>query len=987
MGLLDKLKPTPRWKHADPVVRLEAIRTLEDPAELALVASSDPDARVRRAAVAKVAEPSVLAAVASGDADLEIRDRAADRLLALALATDAAEAHALAAVRGLADPRRLSAVAKSEAPEAVRADALARITDARTLGAVARHARHASTAAAALDRLTDPEELTDVAVNGEHREVALCAFERALPPAPDPAFLRSIETRAHQKAVAKRARGIIQDMEAAEAARRAAEEERRREQVSLLEQVERLAGLAIDIGLMEAELKRLADAWAALDTGDEAAGARFAQGMADVRATIARRVREAEEAAERARARAEAIATRDALCQRVETLDGDDMLAQLKPIEEEWRSLMPLIGAGPEADRLAERFAQAVAACRKRHELGAQLAEARDRLDALVAEAEGVLAAGDELAAETRWQTLGREARGYASLLREHSANVELQTLPRDAARGTPSSVEGLLSRLEAVGRAIEAREAARRDAALKAKHDLVARLERLAERARRVADAESVTLREGERLMRDIAAGLEEAARTEATREIEEVTARLRAEQVRVAPRVRELREMDEWRRFANAQRQEQLIAMAEAIARSLKSDIESGKGSDLAATARALRELHAKWQEAADAPRQSAQRLWDRFRTATDFIRSRCEGYFVSLRREREDNLQRKIAVTEEAERLAVSSDWARTATRFRELQTAWREIGPVARDQGRDLAQRFRTACNTFFARRREDLVERKKAWADNLARKDALCARAEALAESTDWDAAASEIKRLQAEWKTIGALRRSKSDAVWNRFRAAADRFFERYHHRHEINLANKLAERERMVVELEGLAGAESEPTSLFERVKELCGAWNRSVPIPGPGIKPLADRWKAALAGAIERWPNAFAGSDLDPAIVHRKLEKLVAKVEAYLTDVRETQPGMSQAEILASRLRSALATNAMGGRASEESKWRAAADAVKDAQAAWQRLSVLNGSAAVHALEARFREACRRVVDHARRHAAAPRRPSSSKPTAAAV
>ena len=118
----------------------------------------------------------------------------------------------------------------------------------------------------------------------------------------------------------------------------------------------------------------------------------------------------------------------------------------------------------------------------------------------------------------------------------------------------------------------------------------------------------------------------------------------------------------------------------------------------------------------------------------------------------------------------------------------------------------AQRFRAACNTFFARRREDLTIAKKTWTDNLATKEALCERAEALAESTDWEAASTEMKRLQAEWKTIGPVRRNKSEVVWNRFRAAADRFFERYHNRHQIALAAKLAEREALVVELEALA-------------------------------------------------------------------------------------------------------------------------------------------------------------------------------------
>jgi len=101
-------------------------------------------------------------------------------------------------------------------------------------------------------------------------------------------------------------------------------------------------------------------------------------------------------------------------------------------------------------------------------------------------------------------------------------------------------------------------------------------------------------------------------------------------------------------------------------------------------------------------------------------------------------------------------------------------------------------------------------------------------------------------------------------------------------------------------------------------------------------------------------------------------------------LNGVPDAPAGKSQAEVLAARLRSALASNAMGGRQSEEAKWRAAADTVKDAQTAWQRLLPLAGADA-RSLDARFREACRRVNDQARRHASSARRPS--KPAVAAV
>jgi len=964
MGILDKIRPQPRWKHPDPEVRLEGVRELDDVVEIAVIAETDPEARVRLAAIARLDDPVVLGRVLAGDPDDDARERAADRLHALATNGSTAEV-ALAAVQGLSDPRRLSAIARGDYADEVRTEALSRTTDERALGAIARNARHASTARAALDRLNDSAEVLSVALESDHADVALAAVERVVAESADLEQLRTIQTRSRQKDAVRRARDIAEEIEKAEAARRAAEEARRRREAALCDEVAGLAD-ASDPARARAELERLTGAWDALDVADAAARSRFEAGTEAAQRTIARLEREAEEAAELARSQAEAMATRVALCERVETLDGDDVLEQLQPIDEEWRSLTPLVGDGPEADRVAERFALAVAACRKRHEMGAALADARERLAALVAEAETLLSLEDAAAASARWQVLSREARGLTATL-------------SDASRPEPELEE----RLTAVGQGFTTREAEARQALANAQQQAVSILQRLADRARRVADAETVTLREGERLMRDIVAGLDQAGRVESNREIDDAVRTLRTLQEQVAPRVHELREMDDWRRFANGQQQEKLIAMAEAIVASLRSDEEAGKEPDLAATAKALRELHAKWHEVAEGPRHSAQRLWDRFRTSTDEIRGRCGPYFAQLRENRTQNLEQKLALVEEAESLAQSSDWGKTAARFQELQDAWKTTGPVNREQGRELAHRFRTACNAFFARRREDLADRKKVWSENLARKEALCDRAEALAESSEWDAASAELKRLQAEWKTIGPVRRNKSEAVWKRFRAAADRFFERYHHRHELALASKLAERDAIVEQLEALAGTDGEaaPDDLTARLHELRAQWNRSMPLPPAEMKPLDERWQAAFARIGERWASALAGTEFDPDTIGGKLEKLVARIEEYLDTPSSTAGALSPTELLAERLRTALASNAMGGRANEAAKWRAAAEAVRDAQTSWQRLAPL-AAARAQELETRFRKACRRVSDEARRHAGPTGRRPSARP-----
>ena len=118
-------------------------------------------------------------------------------------------------------------------------------------------------------------------------------------------------------------------------------------------------------------------------------------------------------------------------------------------------------------------------------------------------------------------------------------------------------------------------------------------------------------------------------------------------------------------------------------------------------------------------------------------------------------------------------------RTADAIKALQAEWKSIGPVTRGHERAIWERFRAACDAFFTRRQDDLKQRKQDWTENLRRKEALVTEAEALAQSSEWEKAAARIKALQVEWKAIGPVKRSKSEAIWQRFRGAIDHFFAR----------------------------------------------------------------------------------------------------------------------------------------------------------------------------------------------------------------
>jgi len=383
-------------------------------------------------------------------------------------------------------------------------------------------------------------------------------------------------------------------------------------------------------------------------------------------------------------------------------------------------------------------------------------------------------------------------------------------------------------------------------------------------------------------------------------------------------------------------------------------------------------LHEIQERWKQAAEAPRAQAQALWHRYRQAADPIQAKAREFFAQRAEERGANLRLKLTLIERAEALADSTDWIKTADELKKLQAEWQQIGPIPRQDTKTTWKRFRDACDKFFTRRNADLSERKETWAANLARKDALCVRAEELAASREWERAAAEIRRLQAEWKTVGPVRRSKSEAIWNRFRAACDAFFERYKRRDAIELESKQADREALVTELEGLTtsagdGASTEsPADLLERVRSLRSRWNQTTPVVRQGADPLSARFVDALERLMAGQPEAFKGTELDVEASRQKMEKLCVRVEGFLADAG-TQPSAGS-QALADMLREALAANTIGGRAGEESKWRAMADDVRQAQSSWSRLGPVPGESGRQLTE-RFHRACNKFFDQYRR------------------
>jgi hypothetical protein len=359
---------------------------------------------------------------------------------------------------------------------------------------------------------------------------------------------------------------------------------------------------------------------------------------------------------------------------------------------------------------------------------------------------------------------------------------------------------------------------------------------------------------------------------------------------------RVSELREARDWQAFANVPKAEALIATA-------KDMLAEEPTPDLG---NRLRQLQALWKEVGPMPQRRSKELWEQFKALCDQIYDKVKG-FRSVENEKfADVAKQKEALITEAEALADSTDWQTTANKLKELQAKWKQSGHLPRKQGDELWKRFRAACDKFFERRKPELDARHAEEEKNLAAKQALIARAQAVAASAPgeggWGKAITEIKNLQQQWKEIGYVPRKDADAVYKGFRAACDSLFakrdeardaEANEHRTAIdNLKGEIAD------VLVGGDDVVQRALEIRKKAREL-------------DSKELARSVEQMLRHVVTANAEAVKGTELDPAAARNRREKLITKAEELLP---KSAPQASNDADIATQLKNAMRSNAFG-------------------------------------------------------------------------
>ena len=276
-------------------------------------------------------------------------------------------------------------------------------------------------------------------------------------------------------------------------------------------------------------------------------------------------------------------------------------------------------------------------------------------------------------------------------------------------------------------------------------------------------------------------------------------------------------------------------------------------------------LQKLHEQWKEFGPVAKEFRDDIWNRFKAATAVINKRYQAHFETQKEEQVANLAAKQALCEQVEAIAEkeissSSEWNELSRKIEEIQAEWRKIGFATRKENQKIYDRFRAACDRFYARKREYYNEFKDSMNSNLEKKMAIIEEAEALKSSTEWKKATDKFIELQKQWKEIGAVPRKKSEQIWKRFRAACDEFFaERDKQAKPANdFYGNLKAKRALIDEIRAYEPAGDEAADA-EACKGFSERWQQIGHVPFKDKDEVNDAYRSAIR---EKFPRSSASS-----------------------------------------------------------------------------------------------------------------------------
>ena len=773
------------------------------------VAEEDSDAVIRRLALRRLCDlqqVQALCAKAGNDADRHTAEQHLSHLLAGKLVQGPSLAERWRFLEGLSDEHWFERMLKEGQESELRRQALQRVSRQSLLGDVALTDDDASVRHAAATKLTRRSTLERVAKGA----------------------------RRHDKRVYQCVRDALATLDAADSRPR----EMRAQAGKLNTQLQALLKAAQgtgDWGRIEGSMRGLQRQWATLDLSllEQTAVEAFQQGIDRFDFALQDwREREQQQAREQTLRQAK-LTQAESICAQLtsllETLRGEGRVRDPATVNQacdvcvrSWRDLD--LPDDSEGQALTLRYDTLQAALAQMRDDETLLAELAPRIEALQQAVQALLSQASVAEPalrklERQWQALPRP--------------VQL-TLDGPPATAIGEGLHTLQERLR--------RQRQQQQASAGTLQEMVARLEQhlheqtykpafvLAQKAQQVRDSLSAEMQH----------------------KLEKSSVLKRLHKVQA-----QLREMRDWRAFANAPVMEQLCGDMERLA----DEIEAGGDIDFSDGAARVRSARAEWKKMTEAQGVAPKVLWRRFDTACSRAYAPCQVYFETQGAQRDENLQRRQSVCQGLEDYArkVSSqaaddtDWPALEQIIKTADREWRSLGMVQRQQQKAINRRFHKVMDRLRALARQHREH-------NHAQKTERVKQAERLQQrlaggQEELPAALEKAKALQAEWKQIGPA--SKDGELWRRFHAACDAIFtERKRERaaHNEAIQEQVRIRRQICEQIELAASAQGDEfRQARHAVDEAHVQWQAAGPLPKREMDRLGRLYRAAC-GKFEK-------------------------------------------------------------------------------------------------------------------------------------
>ncbi|MBQ3197420.1 MAG: DUF349 domain-containing protein [Alistipes sp.] len=300
-------------------------------------------------------------------------------------------------------------------------------------------------------------------------------------------------------------------------------------------------------------------------------------------------------------------------------------------------------------------------------------------------------------------------------------------------------------------------------------------------------------------------------------------------------------------------------------------------------------FRELQQRWKDTGIVPQAKVKDLWETYNLHVENFYN-----FIKINKELRDldlkkNYEQKILLCEQAEALAVEPSIVEAFHKLQKLHDEWREIGPVANEYKELLWERFKAASSRINKQHQEYFETIKQEQVKNLELKTELCQTTESLAEQPytsrkEWNKASDKLLEIQKVWRTIGFAPKKDNTRIYERFRAACDRFFEakrefyagvKTEMEHNLQLKNEICEAAEALQNSDDWKHATDELIALQAKWKEV-GAVSRRY------SDQVWKRFRAACDKFFERKSQHFVGVENE---YEANLQKKLALIEEMKT------------------------------------------------------------------------------------------------------